>query len=211
MHNVSNALAAASCCIALGIPLEQIAKGLLHTPKVRGRLNIHVLDNRCRVIDDSYNANVASIKAGIDLLKNYKGTRILVLGDMAELGEKGRECHEEVGLYASKAGINKLFTCGMLTRFSQLAFLESKHELNLTEIDKTKTHLKERHFSRQNELIKRIINEAVDGTTLLIKGSRSAHMEIVVHELMKFFDDAYPRIEQCGARNNITALNGGDA
>ena len=167
-HNVYNALAAASCCIAIGIPLEEIVKGLAVSPVVSGRLLTEKLDNGCRVIDDTYNANLDSMKAAIDLLSNYKGRRVLVIGDMAELGEFGRQCHEEIGTFASDRKIDFLYTCGVLTRFTQSAF-DGEGE----------------HFSNQQELIQKIKQEANSGTTILVKGSRSAHMEKVVTALME--------------------------
>jgi len=173
LHNISNALAAASCCIALDISLSQIAAGLKMTPVVSGRLLISKLKSGCRIIDDTYNANLASMKAAIDLLKNYSSPKILVLGDMAELGEYGRESHEQVGEYAGLAGIDQLYTCGVLTQFLHRAFEEiiSDH--------------KGEHFSQQNELIKKLKKEAIAGATILIKGSRSAHMEKIVQALME--------------------------
>jgi len=176
LHNVSNALAAASCCIALDISLEQIAEGLKNTPVVSGRLLISKLKSGCRIIDDSYNASLASMKAAIDLLKNYSTPKILVLGDMAELGEYGRESHQQVGEYAGRAGIDKLYTCGVLTQFLQTAFQDQV------------TDQRGEHFSQQTELIQKLKKEAIGGATILIKGSRSAHMENIVQALMENFE-----------------------
>ena len=167
-HNVHNALAAASCCLAIGISLEDIVKGLAVSPVVSGRLLTEKLENGCRVIDDTYNANLDSMKAAVDLLSNYSGRRVLVIGDMAELGEFGRQCHEEIGNFAASKAIDCLYTCGVLTRFSQSAF--DGEGL---------------HFSNQQELIQKIKQEAQSGTTILVKGSRSAHMEKVVTALME--------------------------
>jgi len=181
-HNVLNALAAASCCIANGIPLKQIAQGLAKTPKVAGRLIVKNLDNGCRIIDDSYNANVASMKAAIDLLKNYSAPKILVLGDMAELGEFGRQCHEQIGEYAANTGIDILYSCGVLTQFSQLAFARTQAGI---ENNAPKSESNGNHFTSQKELIIKLKNEANAGATLLIKGSRSAHMENIVNALIE--------------------------
>jgi len=166
-HNVNNALAASACAIALGVSLHDIASGLSETPIVSGRLMIELLSNGCRVIDDTYNANMDSMRAAIDLLGGYSNERILVIGDMAELGEFGRQCHEQIGELASKAKIDKLYSCGVLTQFSHKLFDgESKH------------------YTNQNELIEQLKQEAKANTTILIKGSRSAHMEKVVQALM---------------------------
>ena len=167
-HNVNNALAAASCCLALGINLDVIAKGLETSPVVSGRLMTEKLDNGCRLIDDTYNANLDSVKAAISLLSAYQGRRILVIGDMAELGEFGRQCHEEVGEFAANLKLDAVYSSGVLTRFTQNAFGGEGQ-----------------HFSSQQELIQKLKQEAISGTTILVKGSRSAHMEKVVNALME--------------------------
>jgi UDP-N-acetylmuramoyl-tripeptide--D-alanyl-D-alanine ligase len=175
LHNVNNALAAAACCLALGVSLKEIAAGLSQAPVVSGRLMTEILANGCRVIDDSYNANLDSMKAAINLLSQYKGRKILVIGDIAELGEFGRQCHEEVGQLAKDSKIDKMYSCGVLTQFSQTMFTKGESGV-----------AKGEHFSSQQQLIKKIITEAAmkpsqnGETTILIKGSRSAHMENVV-------------------------------
>ncbi len=191
-HNVANALAAASCCLAVGISLSQIAQGLQNTPVVSGRLAIRQLESGCRIIDDTYNANVASMKAAIDLLSHYPSPRILVLGDMAELGESGRQCHQQVGEYAKQENIDKLFSCGVLTQFSQIAFAEDADAYRV--VDKNLAGQKNitsgQHFNHQKELVKKLKQEAIAGATILIKGSRSAHMENIVQALIDG-DEAY--------------------
>lgn len=170
-HNVNNALSAAGCAIALGVSLEQIAKGLTQAPNVTGRLMIEMLDNGCRLIDDTYNANLDSMRAAINVLASYPGRKVLVVGDMAELGEFGRQCHEEIGQIANDSGIEALYSCGVLTQFSHARF-EGEDE----------------HYSSQSELIKKLKQEANANTTILCKGSRSAHMERVVEALMENSD-----------------------
>ena len=188
LHNIANALAAASCCLALDISLAQIAKGLARVPVVAGRLVVNDLPNNCRIIDDSYNANLASMKAAVDLLSQYPEPRILVVGDMAELGDNGEEFHEEIGAYAQQAGINKLFSCGELTRFTQLGFVKGK--TNREEANKDFiTEKNANHFSLQSDLIIKLKKEAKAGTTILVKGSRSAKMENVVKALIESFDE----------------------
>ena len=186
-HNVANALAAASCCLAVGISLSQIAEGLQNAPVVAGRLAIHQLSLGYRIIDDTYNANVASMKAAIDLLSHYPSPKILVLGDMAELGESGRQCHQQVGEYARQKNIDKLFSCGVLSQFSQLAFSENDDIYHQTEQNKAQHNLADRgqYFNQQKELVKKLKQEATAGVTILVKGSRSAHMENVVQALME--------------------------
>jgi len=181
-HNVSNALAAASCCIALGISLNTISEGLKNTPVVSGRLMVSQLANGCRIIDDSYNANLASVKAAIDLLVNYSSSTILVLGDMGELGELSQKYHQQVGAYARSKGVSKLFTYGELTKFSQLAY--NHKEKNNEDFEQSDTRLLN-HFSQQQKLIIKLIKEANEGVTILVKGSRSAHMENIVNALLE--------------------------
>jgi len=181
-HNVSNALAAASCCIALGISLTTISQGLANSPTVSGRLMVNQLPNGCRVIDDSYNANLASVKAAIDLLVNYSSPTILVLGDMAELGELSQQYHQEVGEYARQKGVSKLFTFGEFTKYSQLAYNHKK--ISKDEFKLSDSSL-QNHFSQQQKLIIKLIKEANEGVTILVKGSRSARMENIVKALLE--------------------------
>lgn len=202
LHNVANALAAATCCIAVEISLEQIVSGLAKAPQVAGRLIVTRLSNGCRLIDDTYNANVSSMMAAIDLLKNYPEPTILIIGDMGELGELGRQYHEQVGEYAKLAGITKMFSCGVLTQFSQIAYDKKQLENESTEPNAKKQIT---HFSHQKELIIKLKNEANAGATLLVKGSRSAHMENIVQALTEYsknnrlFDGNSKSKEKCAA------------
>ncbi len=169
-HNVSNALAAAAGCIALGATLDDVQLGLSQMQPVKGRTNIKRLTDAVRLIDDTYNANVESVKAAIDLLASYTGYRILLLGDMAELGENARLYHEEIGLYAKQSGINLLFTLGVLSQSASDLF-----------------NGQGAHFSSRQALMQRlmpIVAEQQD-VTLLVKGSRSAKMELVVQDLLE--------------------------
>ncbi len=179
-HNVANALAAASCCLAIGISLKTIAVGLQQAATVSGRLVVKQLQNGCQIIDDSYNANVASMTAAIHLLSQFQGKRILVIGDMAELGETARECHQQIGELAKEVGIDHMFSCGVLTQFAQRAFNLASQSTTASELNEINKY----HFSEQSELITRLIKEAKNGVTILVKGSRSAHMENVVKALV---------------------------
>ena len=169
-HNVANALAAASACIAVGATLADVQLGLAQMQAVKGRTNIKMVNAQLRVIDDTYNANVESVKAAIDLLASYNGYRVLVLGDMAELGADARLYHEEIGLYAKEAGINLLFTLGVLSQSASDLF-----------------NGQGAHFSSRQALLQRllpVISEQQE-VTLLVKGSRSAKMELVVQDLLE--------------------------
>ncbi|MGB1328139.1 MAG: UDP-N-acetylmuramoyl-tripeptide--D-alanyl-D-alanine ligase [Porticoccaceae bacterium] len=163
LHSVKNAVAAAACALASGITLKQIVKGLTEVKPVSGRLNIHQLSNNLTLIDDAYNANPDSFKAAIDVLGAVEGNKVLVMGDMAELGERAMELHEEIGDYAQKKGLDALHTVGLLS-----AVVANKFG---------GTH----HSSKQD-----LINALTDlcakktKTTILIKGSRSSGMDEVV-------------------------------
>jgi UDP-N-acetylmuramoyl-tripeptide--D-alanyl-D-alanine ligase len=167
-HNVANALVAAAACIAVGASLADVQLGLAQMQVVKGRTNVNMVTPQLRLIDDTYNANVESVKAAIDLLASYSGYRVLVLGDMAELGADARLYHEEIGLYAKKSAINLLFTLGVLSQSASDLF-----------------NGQGAHFSSRQALLQRlmpIISEQQE-VTLLVKGSRSAKMELVVQDL----------------------------
>ncbi|NOU51837.1 UDP-N-acetylmuramoyl-tripeptide--D-alanyl-D-alanine ligase [Pseudoalteromonas sp. JBTF-M23] len=169
-HNVTNAIIAAALTSELGATLSDIASGLEGMAAVKGRVNLIAANAKLNVIDDTYNANVRSVKAGIDLLMNMPGYRILALGDMGELGEQAREYHQDVGEYAQQRGVDALFSLGVLSRYSSDVFAKP-----------------ERHFSTREHLLKALQNElkAQDGVcTVLVKGSRSSRMELLVEDLV---------------------------
>lgn len=161
-HNIANALAAAAAAHALGVALPAIVDGLQTLQPVKGRGVAQMLGNGVRLIDDSYNANPASICAAIDVLSGFAGRRLLVLGDMGELGEWAEEGHREVGAYA-RGKIDALYAVGPLMAHAVAAF-----------------GVGARHFADQASLIEALRAEQGSATTLLIKGSRSAAMDRVV-------------------------------
>jgi UDP-N-acetylmuramoyl-tripeptide--D-alanyl-D-alanine ligase len=163
-HNVANALAAAAAAHALGVPLIAIKAGLESLQPVKGRGVAQLASNGVRVIDDSYNANPASICAAIDILAGFSGRTVLVLGDMAELGDWAEQAHRDVGAYAV-GKVAALYAVGPLMTHAVAAF-----------------GTKGRHFADQASLIEALRAEQRD-TTILIKGSRSAAMEKVVAAL----------------------------
>jgi len=183
-HNVCNAVAAAAAAIECGATLNDIQLGLAQMAPVKGRLNIHHLNetqvsNEIRLIDDSYNANVESIKAAIALLAGYSGQRILVLGDMAELGSDARSYHQEVGEYAKEQGINVLLTLGVLSQNTSDAFAQKNEAIS-------------EHFNDKDMLEDCLFNLLMSESQksqkiqILIKGSRSAHMEYVVEDIINW-------------------------
>ncbi len=164
-HNVANALAASAAAFAMGITAESIVAGLQSLQPVKGRAVAQMLDNGVRLIDDSYNANPASICAAIDVLASFAGRTVLVLGDMGELGEWAEQGHRDVGAYAS-GKVDTLFAVGPLMAHAVVAFGPGA-----------------RHFADQTSLIESLRAEQGSGTTILIKGSRSAAMDKVVDAL----------------------------
>lgn len=163
-HNVTNALAAAAAAHALGVPLVGIVSGLENLQPVKGRAVAQLATNGMRVIDDSYNANPASICAAIDILAGFSGRTVLVLGDMGELGAWAESSHREVGTYAI-GKVAALYAVGPLMSHAVQAFGSAG-----------------RHFADQASLIHALAEEA-STTTILIKGSRSAAMDKVVAAL----------------------------
>jgi UDP-N-acetylmuramoyl-tripeptide--D-alanyl-D-alanine ligase len=115
LHNLHNAVAAATAAVAAGAPLKAIAQGLASFEAVKGRSHLGAFEAHGRtvtLVDDSYNANADSVRAAIDLLAALPGPRWLVLGDMGEVGEQGPAMHAEVGRYAAQAGIEHLWCVG---------------------------------------------------------------------------------------------------
>ena len=130
LHNVKNSLAAAACALAAGVPLAPIALGLAAFEPVKGRsraLLVQVADRAITLVDDSYNANPDSVQAAIDVLASLPGPRLLVLGDMGEVGDEGPAFHAQAGQYAHLKGIDAVFTLGKLSAATSGAFGTGRH------------------------------------------------------------------------------------
>lgn len=169
-HNVCNAVAAAAIAIECGASLDDVRLGLAHMALVNGRLNLHQLGEDLKLIDDTYNANVESIKAASELLASYAGYRVLILGDMAELGSDARAYHQEVGEHAKAQGIDCLLTLGVLSQSTADGFKENG-----------------KHFSSKEQLLaflNKVLEQKDQQVSILVKGSRSSHMENVVKEII---------------------------
>ena len=163
-HNVRNALAAVACTYAAGIALEKIKLGLDTFAPVSGRLQKKAAANGAVVIDDSYNANPDSVRAAIDVLSRAAAPRVLVLGDMGEVGVQGREFHEEIGAYAQSKGIEQVLATGELASHMRGNAI--------------------RHFENFGELLAAVDAAVTPDATVLIKGSRFMKMERVVQHLI---------------------------
>jgi len=124
LHSVRNALAAAACAIAAGVPPATIGEGLAAFRPATRRLQVKALAGGATLLDDSYNANPDSVRAAIDVLAGCPAPTVLVLGDMGELGPEGPAFHREVGAYARTRGISRLVALGEATRASVEAFGE---------------------------------------------------------------------------------------
>ena len=163
IHNVRNALAASAAAYALGVSNADIATGLAGFSAVKGRLQNKMAIHGARLIDDTYNANPDSMKAAIDVLANQTGEKILVLGDMGELGTDAARMHREVGEYAKTKGLKQLYCLGELS-------LEMVQGFGVGA----------RHFDDAAALAEVIKPQLSAQVTVLVKGSRFMKMERVV-------------------------------
>jgi UDP-N-acetylmuramoyl-tripeptide--D-alanyl-D-alanine ligase len=168
-HNVRNALAAAATARVLGASGRAIAAGLASFQPAKGRLQSKRSAGGALLIDDSYNANPDSVRAAIDVLAGIPARRVLILGDMDEVGDASPAFHAEVGSYARERGVDRLLALGEATASSARAFGAAAH-----------------HFADLDSLIAVAAPLAVRGTALLVKGSRFMRMERVVERLISF-------------------------
>jgi len=167
-HNALNALAAAAACLALDIEPEAIAAGLAAVRPVAGRLQSKLGAGGARIIDDTYNANPSSLAAALETLATMPGKKLLVLGDMAELGDETDIWHSWAGQAARAAGVVELFAVGKRARLAAESFGEGAH-----------------HLTGNQALVKVLLPKLRPGVNILVKGSRCMAMENLVAELMQ--------------------------
>lgn len=165
-HNAGNAVAAAAACLAAGVPLAAVAAGLESFSGVKGRLQRRAGKLGAEILDDTYNANPDSVRAGIDVLASTIGRKLLILGDMGEIGEACAQYHDEIGGYAKSQGVDLLFALGEATKAAVRNFGDGA-----------------RHFCHVDKLIAAADKELGPDTTVLVKGSRFMKMERVADAL----------------------------
>jgi len=162
LHNLRNALGAAAAAHAAGATLDDIVQGLAAMKGVSGRLELKPAINGAYLVDDSYNANPSSLKAGLDAFRSFSGARWLVLGEMKELGDSADELHAEVGRYARETGIERLLAVGERSRYAVEAFGSQGT-----------------WFADLDSLIAEARNTLKPGVAVLVKGSRANRLERV--------------------------------
>jgi UDP-N-acetylmuramoyl-tripeptide--D-alanyl-D-alanine ligase len=165
-HNVANAAAATATAIAAGATREAIISGLEAMGPVPGRLELKSIDDDICIIDDTYNANPASLEAGLEVLAGFPGRHWLVLGDMAELGDEAPDYHRQVAALVRDYHVDRLLTIGELSRLTTISFGEGAH-----------------HHASIDALVASLGESLEPHTTVLVKGSRSMGMERVVAAL----------------------------
>jgi UDP-N-acetylmuramoyl-tripeptide--D-alanyl-D-alanine ligase len=167
-HNARNALAAAAACLAAGVPLAPIVRGLSGYTGMPGRLQQKRGAGGATVIDDSYNANPDSMRAAIDVLAALPGRRIFVMGDMGEVGETASQLHDEIGGYAKSQGIELLFALGEKSVAAVHSFDGGA-----------------RHFATVEALVAALLPLMDKDANVLVKGSRFMRMERVVEAILE--------------------------
>jgi UDP-N-acetylmuramoyl-tripeptide--D-alanyl-D-alanine ligase len=166
LHNLRNALGAAAATSAAGARLSEIARGLGSVVPFKGRFELKAGINGAFLVDDTYNANPGSLKAGLDAFSSFTKTRWLVLGDMMELGPTADELHADVGRHAKAAGVTRLLAFGPRAKFAAEAFGEGGCS-----------------FDNIDDLIAEARKSLTPDVIVLVKGSRVNRLERVTAAL----------------------------
>jgi UDP-N-acetylmuramoyl-tripeptide--D-alanyl-D-alanine ligase len=167
-HNVVNALGAAAAAVSAGASLPQVAAGLATMRAVKGRLQFKLANSGAWIIDDSYNANPSSMRAGIDVLAGLTGRKWMVMGDMGELGSFADSSHTEIGEYARERGIERLFASGQHSALAVKSFGAGAE-----------------WFADVEKMSQAVATALTDASVrMLIKGSRMNRLERVVAALV---------------------------
>ena len=170
-HNVANALVAAAVASVCGVSNDDIRRGLENFSVVKGRLTFMQGKNASTVIDDTYNANLDSCKAAINVLKDQQGEKYFVFGDLFESGNDAVKIHQEIGEYAKSQGIDHVLTVGQLSQHTA-DFIGANDTISI------------QHFSDKKALSEYLIPHLNEETIVLIKGSRGMKMEEIVDQLV---------------------------
>jgi len=171
-HNVRNSWAAAACALAAGVSPAAIERGLQAFVPVKGRsraLSLVWGGRRISLVDDSYNANPDSVQAAIDVLHALPAPRLLVLGDMGEVGDQGPQLHAQAGLYAHSQGIEHLLATGSLSQSTVQAFVQAGGQAQ--------------HCLDTAALMHAVTQALAHSASVLVKGSRFMRMEKIIEAL----------------------------
>lgn len=174
VHNVRNAAAAAAATLAAGVSLNAVARGLDNFSGAKGRLQVRQAKSGAIILDDTYNANPDSVMAAIDVLAASTGRKILVLGDMGEIGEMSAQYHDEIGGYAKSQGIDRLFALGEHSALAARNFGAGGE-----------------HFDSVSALVDALEPALASDLVVLIKGSRFMRMERVADAISASPDYTY--------------------
>lgn len=170
-HNIMNALAASAIALEAGAVLADVPKGLASLKPISGRLQQLTGLKGSTILDDTYNASPDSFFSAIDVLMSFDGEKVVIAGDMKELGDESIESHKQVGSYAKKAGVNMLWATGDMSKSTVESFGAGGV-----------------HFDNKADLVDACKKIAENKTVFLIKGSRGAEMDIVVNHLIQEVD-----------------------
>ena len=166
-HNISNILAACACSYALGIPINIIKEGIEAVKPFPGRLEIIDSSSGAIIINDSYNSNPTSMREAVDVLSSMKGKKILVIGDMAELGNDTNRYHREIGEYIKSSQIDFTLAIGSNTKITL-------HQLNKNNF----------WFDSKEALLSKLLKIIDSKSIILIKGSRFMRMEELINRII---------------------------
>jgi UDP-N-acetylmuramoyl-tripeptide--D-alanyl-D-alanine ligase len=177
-HNVYNALAAAASSWALGIEHDNIRQGLMAFTPITGRMEICQLKNGAFIINDTYNANPASVREALKTLKDLRGSHsgTVILGDMLELGDRAEEMHEGIGSLMADTGVGTILLRGRLSRATAAGALKRNVPDNRIFF-----------FENPEEVIPHLKSTLKKGDWILVKGSRMLKMEEVVRTIVETF------------------------
>ncbi|MBW2595025.1 MAG: UDP-N-acetylmuramoyl-tripeptide--D-alanyl-D-alanine ligase [Deltaproteobacteria bacterium] len=177
-HNIYNALACAAACRAMDIEYDLICDGLSAFRQIQGRMDVHRLRRGGSVIDDTYNANPASVIEALKTLSNLKGNNesIVIFGDMLELGEEAERLHEEIGRAMADTGVGSIFLRGDFSGSVARGAIEEGFR---------EDHI---HFVETPEMVMGALHSLLrEGDWILVKGSRSMKMEEFLHAIVEEF------------------------